>query len=347
MAAPTNTRLTYNVSDGDLAAIGIKEDISDLISNISPMETPFISSIGKSNVSNTLFQWQTDTLTAPAGGTSGNRVLEGNDATANAPVEPTLLTNYTQISTKVTFSSGTADAIDWAGRKTALAYQLAKASKELKRQLESMLLGNTGKSAGKGSGGSDTAAARATAGLRTWLTTNTSLGTGGANNAAGTAATDGTQRTLTEAMVKAVAKSCFENGGHPDTILCGTAQKQTISSFATASSAGYPVAQNYISASKDSQATMIAAIDVYTGDFGTYSVKPDLWIGYDGASRGSSEAGRDVFLIDFEFWDVAYLRPWSVHELSRTGDSAKRQILVEYGLRAKNEASSGVVADIT
>ena len=288
-----------------------------------------------------------DTLTAPAGGTSGNRVVEGNDAAANAPVEPTLLTNYTQISTKVTFSSGTADAVDWAGRKTALAYQLAKASKEMKRQMESMLLGNTGKSAGKGSGGGDTAAARATAGLRTWLTSNTDLGTGGADNAAGTAATDGTQRTLTEAMIQAVALSCFENGGHPDSILCGTSQKQTISTFATSASAGYPVAQAYITADRDSQASMVAAIDVYTGDFGSYTIKPDLWIGYDGTGRSSASAGRDVFLIDYEYWDVAYLRPWRVHELSRTGDSAKRQVLVEYGLRAKNEASSGVVADIT
>ena len=121
MAAPTNTRLTYNVSDGDLAAIGIREDLSNIISNISPMETPFISSIGKSSASNTLFQWQTDTLTPPAGGTSGNRQVEGDDMTANAPVEPTLLSNYTQISRKVIFSSATADAVDWAGRKTALA----------------------------------------------------------------------------------------------------------------------------------------------------------------------------------------------------------------------------------
>ena len=346
MAAPANTRQTYNVSDGDLAAIGIREDLSGVISNISPMETPFISGIGKSKASNTLFQWQTDTLTAPAGGTSGNRVLEGNDATANAPVEPTLLQNYTQISSKVIFSSGTADAVDWAGRKTALAYQLAKASKEMKRQMESMLLGNTGSSAGVGPGGGDTAAARATAGLRTWLTTNTSLGTGGANNAAATAATDGTQRTLTEAMIQAVAKSCFENGGHPSTILCGTSQKQTISSFAETSS-GTPISQIYNKSDGDSPASMVAAIDVYTGDFGTYSIKPDLWIGYDGSGRSSSSAGRDVFLLDFEYWDCAYLRPWGVHDLARTGDSEKRQILVEYGLRAKNEASSGVVADIT
>lgn len=217
----------------------------------------------------------------------------------------------------------------------------------MKREMESMLLGNTGKSAGKGSGGGDTAAARATAGLRTWLTSNTSLGTSGANNAAGAAATDGTQRTLTEAMIKAVAKSCFESGGHPDTILCGTSQKQTISGFASSSSAGYPTSQIYNQTDGQSPASMVAAIDFYTGDFGTYAIKPDLWIGYDGSGRSASTAGRDVFLLDMEYWDCAYLRNWQVSELSKTGDSAKRQIICEYGLRSKNEASSGVVADIS
>ena len=125
-----------------------------------------------------------------------------------------------------------------------------------------MLVGNTGNSAGKGSGGGDTAAARATAGARAWITTNTSLGTSGANNASGTAATDGTQRTVTEAMVQAVAKSCFDNGGHPDTILLGTSQKQTFSGFASTSS-GMPISQIYNKHDGASPASMVAAIDVY------------------------------------------------------------------------------------
>jgi len=128
--------------------------------------------------------------------------------------------------------------------------------------MEAMLVGNTGNSAGKGSGGGDTAAARATAGARAWITTNTSLGSGGANNASGTAATDGTQRTVTEAMVQAVAKSCFDNGGHPDTILLGTSQKQTFSGFASTSS-GMPISQIYNKHDGASPASMVAAIDVY------------------------------------------------------------------------------------
>jgi hypothetical protein len=346
MAAVLNTRLTYNVSDGDLSAVGIKEDLSDLIFNISPMETPFLSGIGKDKASNTLFQWQTDTISAPAGGTSGNRSVEGNDGVGDAPVEPVLVNNYTQISSSVIIASGTSDAVSWAGRKTALAYQLAKSSKALKREMESMLVGNTGSSAGKGSGGGDTAAARSTAGLRTWLTTNTSLGTGGANNAAGAASTDGTRRTMTEAMVQAVAKSCYDNGGHPDTILLGTSQKQTFSGFA-ATSSGSPISQIYNNTGGDSPASLVSAIDVYVSDFGTFKLVPDLWIGYDGTGRSSSMAGRDLFMIDFDFWSCAYLRPWAVEELAKTGDATKRQIVVEYGLKAKNEASSGVVADLS
>ncbi len=236
--------------------------------------------------------------------------------------------------------------MDWAGRKTALAYQLAKQSKAVKRDMEAMLVGNTGNSAGKGSGGGDTAAARATAGARAWITTNTSLGSGGANNASGTAATDGTQRTVTEAMVQAVAKSCFDNGGHPDTILLGTSQKQTFSGFASTSS-GMPISQIYNKHDGASPASMVAAIDVYVSDFGTFKLVPDLWLGYDGSGRSSSDAGRDMFLVDFDFWSVAYLRPWKIEELGKTGDASKRQIVVEYGLKAKNEASSGCVADLS
>ena len=140
---------------------------------------------------------------------------------------------------------------------------ILKASKELKRDMESMLLDNTAKSAGKGAGGGATAAARASGGICTWFSTNTDHGSGGSVGGAGAAATDGTQRTLTETICKTVIKECFDSGGEPDLILCGSAQKQVISGFASSSSAGYPVSQIYNSAGGQSPATMVAAIDIY------------------------------------------------------------------------------------
>ena len=140
---------------------------------------------------------------------------------------------------------------------------ILKASKELKRDMESLLLDHTATSAGKGAGGGDTAAARASGGICTWFSTNTDHGSGGSVGGAGAAATDGTQRTLTETICKTVIKECFDSGGEPDLILCGSAQKQVISGFASSSSAGYPVSQIYNSAGGQSPATMVAAIDIY------------------------------------------------------------------------------------
>ena len=334
MAIPTNTRTSYNVADGDLRAIGMREDLSNVIYDISPTETPFMSAAGRGSCDNTLFEWMTDVLDNAA----ANRQIEGDDASADLAVEVSRLGNYTQISRKVVQTSGTAQKVDFAGRKSSHAYQLAKASKELKRDMESMLLDNTAKSAGKGAGGSDTAAARASGGICTWLGTNADFGSGGSAGGAGAAATDGTRRTLTEAICKTVIKECFDSGGEPDLILCGSSQKQVISGFASSSSAGYPVSQIHNTANGQSPATMVSAIDVYVSDFGTFRISPDRFI---------RSSGRDVFFLDMDFWSVNYLRPFGETQLARTGDSESTMLISEYTLVAKNEKSSGWAADIT
>ena len=132
MAVPANTRETYG-------AIGIREDLSNIIYNISPTETPFLSGCGRGSADNTTFEWQTDELKTVA----MNTQIEGNDYASTAATEPRRLTNYTQISATQVQSSGTAEAVDFAGRKSTQAYQLAKRAKEMKRDMEYMLLQGT------------------------------------------------------------------------------------------------------------------------------------------------------------------------------------------------------------
>ena len=120
MAVPSNTRVTYG-------AIGIREDLSNIIYNISPTETPFLSGCGRETADNTYFEWQTDALAAAA----ANRATEGNDPASTAVSEPTRVGNYTQISVKAVQTSGTAEAVVFAGRKSSLAYQLANRAKEM------------------------------------------------------------------------------------------------------------------------------------------------------------------------------------------------------------------------
>ena len=110
MAVPTNTRETYG-------AVGIREDLSNIIYNISPTDTPFLNGCGRGSADNTTFEWQTDTLKTAA----ANMQIEGNDYTSTAATAPRRLTNFTQISATQVQSSGTAEAVDFAGRKSTQA----------------------------------------------------------------------------------------------------------------------------------------------------------------------------------------------------------------------------------
>ena len=320
MAVNANTNETYDVST-------IREDLQDALISISPTDTPFMTAIGRRNVDNTYFEWGVVSLAAADG---SNRVIEGeaapgNDAATNAVRQA----NYTQISDKVVEVSDTANAVNGAANAQTTAKQVAYKLKELKRDMETMLTANVAASAGA------SGTARQTAGLPAFLRTNADRGTGGADGTtSGTgvsgyvnaAATDGTQRAVTEALLKSVIASCWDQGAEPSVVLCGSSQKQTISTF-TGNATKY----------KDiTDKTLSAAIDVYVSDFGELTIVP---------SRFSRS--RDVLVLDPNYARVGYLKPTSQKELARTGHSERRLISVEYGLQIDNEAAHGVVADVS
>ena len=320
MAVNTNTNETYDVST-------IREDLQDALISISPTDTPFMTAIGRRNVDNTYFEWGVVNLASADG---SNRVIEGESAPGNdAATNAIRQANYTQISDKVVEVSDTANAVNGAGNAQTTAKQVAYKLKELKRDIETMVTANVAASAGA------SGTARQTAGLPAFLRTNADRGTGGADGTtSGTgvsgyvdaAATDGTQRTLTETLLKSVIADCWDEGAEPSVVLCGSSQKQTISTF-TGNATKY----------KDiSDKTLSAAIDLYVSDFGELSIVP---------SRFSRS--RDVLVLDPNYARVAYLKPTTQKELARTGHSERRLISVEYGLQIDNEAAHGVVADIS
>ena len=322
MAVPTNTRLTFS-------AVGIREDLSNIIYNISPTETPFLSGCGRETADNTFFEWQTDLLATAA----ANRSLEGNDPESLAVAEPTRVGNYTQISVKAVQTSGTAEAVDFAGRRSSQAYQLAKRAKEMKRDMEKMLMDNVARNAGAAG------TARVTAGLPAWIAANyhtlggapSPPGLGSASDGNGTnTATDATDvGTLTEAGMKTVIAECFTRGGTPDTILVGSSNKQVISALTQT------VSELRTAADRAAPASVVASVDVYVSDFGTFKIIPDRF-----------QRARDCWFIDFDFWAVAYLRPFRTETLAKTGDSIKQMLVAEYGLMSKNQKSSGFLADV-
>jgi hypothetical protein len=302
-------------------AIGQREDLSDVIYSISPTETPLLNTLARSKATAVYHEWQTDSLAAA---TTANAAVEGADATS-ATISPTVrLGNYTQIVQKTIQVSGTLDTVNKAGRKSEKAYQLARASSELKRDIETILASNQARSAGNSS------TARKMASMLSWIKSNTSVGTGGVDplTIGESTRTDGTQRAFTEAFLKTVISEVFVSGGSPKVLLVGAAGKQKVSTFAGIA------AQRYM-APADAPTTIIGAADVYLSDFGSVSVVPDRFM-----------RDRDALVLDPEFAAVAYLRPFQTNELAKTGDSDKTQILAELTLEVRNEAAHGGVFDL-
>ena len=312
MAAPTNTFLTT-------AAIGNREDLTDVIYRISPTATPFMSAASKGKATNTLHEWQTQDLAAAA----SNAQLEGDNATAKTVTPTVRLKTNCQISTKTVIVSGTQQAMNPAGRKDEMGYQLSLAALELRRDMEFSML------QGIASAATATTSPRQTNTLGVWIHDNVDTGAGFANGvytaAAGTNNTDGTQIAFTEARLKNVLQKIFTAGGEPDVILLPPAAKQTFSTFTG----------NATRFDKSEDAKLYASVDVYVSDFGELKAIPSRF-----------QRTRDVFILQSDKWAVAYLRPFATIELATTGDAMQRELVVEYCIEARAPKASGGVFDI-
>ena len=286
-------------------ATAIREDLSDVIYDISPTDTPFMSSIaGKGSVSNTLFEWQTEAL---ASAVINNYHVEGADAGTAATTVTARVTNQTQISKKVVEVSGSHEAVNNAGKKSELAHQLAKASKELKRDMEGSLLADNAAAAG------DATTARETRGAANWITTNVV-----------DAGTTGTHAAMVEDDVLAAAEAVWTAGGEASTILLGATNKKLITAMTGRADATRSVV--------DSNMTLYNTVDVYVSDFGTYNIVMDRFCDQD-----------VVYFLDHDMWSVDYLRDFLTVDIARAGYGEKKMLLVEYVLRCGNEAANAKI----
>ena len=306
-------------------AVGAREDLTDVIYDISPQDTPIMSSIGKTKATAVYHEWQTDSLDAV---NTNNALVEGADATA-ATLNPTVrIGNYVQIVGKTVQVSGTLEAVDKAGRKSEKAYQLAKASAELKRDIEGIITANQGQSAGNSS------TARKMGSLLSYIKTNTNKGSGTTAGADPTTIgvstrTDGTTRTFQESMLKDVVAKVFTSGGTPSVLMVSPALKQVVSGFTGLS-------QHRYNSTTAGQITIMAGADLYQSDFGVLQIVPNRFM-----------RTRDALVLDPEYAALAYLRPFQTNDLAKTGDSEKTQILAELTLEVKNEAAHGGIFDLS
>jgi len=306
-------------------AIGQREDLADVIYDISPQDTPIMSSIGKGKATAVYHEWQTDAL---ASANTANAAVEGADATAATLTPTTRVGNYTQIVQKTVQVSGTLESVDKAGRKSEKAYQLAKASAELKRDIEAIITANQGRDAGTST------TARKLGSLLSWIKTNTNKGSG---TTAGTDPTtigvstrgDGTTRTFQESMLKDVVQKVFTSGGTPTLLVVPPALKQVVSGFTG-------LTQHRYNSNATAEITILAGADLYQSDFGVLQIVPNRFM-----------RTRDALVLDPEYASLNYLRPFQTNDLARTGDSEKTQILAELTLEVKNEAAHGGIFDLS
>jgi len=318
MAQPTNTFDSYD-------AVGIREDLSDIITNISPEETPFYTKCRKTSASNTLVEWQTDALRS----STTNAHIEGDDTTADAATATSRLNNRTQIFKNAVTVPDTDEGLDKAGRAREVAYQTLKIAKEQKLDIEKALFANNAKVAGSST------VARELAGAPSWLITNVDFVTGGTPSGAnptgdGTDARtdDGTPTAFSQTKFDNVMQSIWENGGKPDTVY--------LSAFQMNKALAFTGNNNQRSAVQAGDERVVKSLAVYVTPWGTVEFMP---------SR--ENRSKDVFIMQDDMWEVATLRPTKNIELAKTGDATKRQVVTELTLCAKNEAANGIIADNT
>jgi len=313
MAQKSNTFDSYDAN-------GIRESLEDVIYDVSPEETPFYSKCGKAKATNTLHEWQTDALRSSA----ANAHIEGDETTGEARTATTRRGNYTQIFKNAVVIPDTDEGLNKAGRAAEMAYQTLKVAKEQKLDIEKALFDNNARVAG------NSTTARELAGAPTWLTSNTSSGTSGsdATGDGSDARTDGTQRAFTQTLFDDVMQSIWEQGGNPDSVY--------LSAFQMNKALGFVGNNNQRATVNGEDGRVVNMTDVYVTPWGTVEFIP---------SR--ENRSRDVFIMQDDMWAVGVLRPTKNVALAKTGDATTRQVTTELTLVCKNEAASGMVADLT
>jgi hypothetical protein len=310
MSAPTAAFAAYN-------QIGVREDLADVIYNIAPMDTYFLSHAAKAKATNVLHEWQTDSLDAAV---STNKFIEGDDFSAQVVNPTSRLKNYAQIARKDFVVTGTAQVQKTAGRKNDLAYQIVLKGKAIKRDIEKHLLSKENASAGS------SASPRSAAAVETWIyTTNDVSASGVTTNTtpapvsglASTAGTDGSATAFVEADLKNALLQAWSQGGETDVILLPPTLKNKLDNFTG-------IATRFRNVSAGQQADIVGSADVYVSSYGSHKVVVSRYV------RASV-----ALCFDMSTWAVAWLRPLDMIEIAKSGDSDKRMILGEYTLEAR------------
>jgi hypothetical protein len=323
MAAITNTFVTSS-------AKGNRETLSDVVSRITPEDTPILTAIGTESAKGIHPEWETIDLAAPA----ANVQAEGDEYAFSASTPAARMGNYTQIMRKTGIVSATQDAVDNAGRAEQLKYQKLMRGRELKKDVEFSIVSNVASVGGT---------SRVSGGLPSWAVTNVSRGATGANGgySSGTgltvAATDGTQRAFTQALLDGVMQSGFNSGANFKSVSVSPYVKSVFVTFMSNTN----VANFRYSVDSGKDNSIVSNADYYEGPFGRVKIMPNR------VQATSAGVAKNAFLLDPEMLSWAWLRNIQTDpRVAKTGDAEKFVIIGEGCLKVKNEKGIGVIADL-
>jgi hypothetical protein len=346
MAQVTGTTWTNGIAptSGLTMSTNVREDIEDVIFLLDPMDTWALSNLPRVGANAVYHEWMQDSLAAAA----ANAQIEGNDVSFTTAQPAARRGNWTQISHKTFAVSDTLEAVEKVGRSSERERLGVKLLKELKRDIETAIVGNQGSSGGAGGAQGGTATARSSAGMEAWIgngtttltaneasnvvsaTTNSANATspGFASNAVA-APTDGTTGALTEGNLKMALQGAWEDGGNTDVILVGAKQKQVIDGFAG-------IATRFVDTAPNRQAAIVGAANMYVTSFGTHKIVLSRYV-----------RSTVVLCLDTEYWALAFLRPFNKTPLAKTGEAEKVLIRAEWTLICRNNAASAKVVSCT
>ena len=347
MAAPANQGTYFY---GFAAGTGAnREDLLDVITNIDPWDTPFVSQAPKVRATHVYHEWLKDTL--PATSTAG--AVEGDDysfATYGSTTTLTRVFNVCQIFRRDVASTETQRAVNPAGFKDAYAYEVAKNTKAVARNLEATLFASITSATGSSAAGRAMRTFQHTKFLITATTTsepniNTrSLGTAVSLN-----------MVLTEFDFNELLEVVYTNGGNPEQCYVSPAVKRVISGFQTRKSFGTATGDSYgpmnIMNMNAEAKKVVAAIDVYDSDYGLIQIVLDRWVPQapDGASATAGTAGAYdgvAFFLERAKNRLAWLRPVQHKIIGTSGDNVRGIVLGEVTLEVLNESANGYIRGI-
>ncbi|AWA69297.1 TPA: SU10 major capsid protein [Klebsiella pneumoniae] len=288
---------------------GQHKALSDIVENISPESTPFLSMIVKSTIDNVLFYWTEEELAA-AGSNSAKEGADAKDHVDNVLIEHD---NYTQIFTKTVRLSGSAMVTSIAGQKQKLAHQVELRAKELKRDQEFAFLSGQVKT------GETASVGRLTASYQAQVDAGNVI--------------DQASAVITLDVIDELLTRLFENGATPDYIMC---HPRVRNALVKAISQRDGVLRDVGNGTE-----IVNDVVRYTSPVGAVDIINNRLAKYD-ASTGIG----DIYVFDSSMWELVTLRPYSLNELAKTGDSEARQLIVECGLKNRSFKSAGLITNV-